>query len=125
MKRTALLFGVGAIVWAAACSEQAPPPNARAPPPITCTKPRLARAVPRVQALVMTRPGDEPLRCAATALNGPTKEEGGRREAGCQLAAEEQARLVKFDKSKMPKHLALRLFREKDPQGARRCSRRS
>ncbi len=110
MKRTALLFGVGAIVWAAACSEQAPPPKP-APTP-SPAKPALPARAADAGLVTDARPADaRPGMMERYAIWKAKKEADAKLAA--QLAAEEQARLVKFDKSKMPKHLALLAFEKK------------
>jgi hypothetical protein len=108
MKRIALFLGTGAVFLAAACSEQAPRPKAE-PTPV---KPaRVADAGPATDA----RPGDARLGMMARYELWKAKKEADAKLAA-QLAAEEQARLLKFDKSKMPKHLALFAFEKKTRQ---------
>ena len=105
MKRIALFLGTGAVFLAAACSEQAPRPKAE-PTPV---KPaRVADAGPATDA----RPGDARLGMMARYELWKAKKEADAKLAA-QLAAEEQARLLKFDKSKLPKHLALFAFEKK------------
>ena len=105
MKRIALFLGTGAVFLAAACTEQAPRPKAE-PTPV---KPaRVADAGPATDA----RPGDARLGMMARYELWKAKKEADAKLAA-QLAAEEQARLLKFDKSKMPKHLALFAFEKK------------
>ena len=105
MKRIALFLGTGAVFLAAACSEQAPRPKAE-PTPV---KPaRVADAGPATDA----RPGDARLGMMERYELWKAKKEADAKLAA-QLAAEEQARLLKFDKSKLPKHLALFAFEKK------------
>ena len=110
MKRTTLLLGTGAILLAAACSEQAPPPKtAPTPSPAKPALPaRAADAGPATDA----RPADARLGMMERFALWKAKKEADEKLAA-QLAAEEQARLLKFDKSKMPKHLALFAFEKK------------
>jgi hypothetical protein len=102
MKRTALFLGAGAMFLAAACTEQAPPskPERTPAPP--------APAGPATDA----RPADAHLGMMERYAIWKAKKEADAKLA-TQLAAEEQARLLKFDKSKMPKHLALFAFEKK------------
>jgi hypothetical protein len=102
MKRTALFFGVGAMFLAAACTEQAPPPKPERTPALP------APAGPATDA----RPADARLGMMERSAIWKAKKEADAKLA-TQLAAEEQARLLKFDKSKMPKHLALFAFEKK------------
>jgi len=105
MKRIALFLGAGAVFLAAACSEQAPRPKAEPPPAKSA---RVADAGPATDA----RPGDARLGMMARYELWKAKKEADAKLAA-QLAADEQARLLKFDKSKMPKHLALFAFEKK------------
>ena len=107
MKRTTLFLGTGAILLAAACSEQAPPPKA-APTPSPAKPARAVDAGPATDA----RPADARLGMMERFALWKAKKEADEKLAA-QLAAEEQARLLKFDKSKMPKHLALFAFEKK------------
>ena len=106
MKRTALFFGVGAMFLAAACTEQAPPPKPERTPPAKPAPP--APVGPATDA----RPADARLGMMERYAIWKAKKEADAKLA-TQLAAEEQARLLKFDKSKMPKHLALFAFEKK------------
>src|ERR1700690_2914208 len=110
MKRTTLLLGTDAILLAAACSEQAPPPKtAPTPSPAKPALPaRAADAGPATDA----RPADARLGMMERFALWKAKKEADEKLAA-QLAAAEQARLLKFDKSKMPKHLALFAFEKK------------
>jgi hypothetical protein len=105
MKRIALFLGAGAVFLAAACSEQAPQPKAA---PTQAKPARVADAGPATDA----RPADARLGMMARYEVWKAKKEADAKLAA-QLAAEEQARLLKFDKSKMPKHLALFAFEKK------------
>ena len=107
MKRTVLFLGAAAIFVAAACTEQAPPPKPeRTPTPAKPAPP--APAGPATDA----RPADARLGMMERYAIWKAKKEADAKLA-TQLAAEEQARLLKFDKSKMPKHLALFAFEKK------------
>ena len=107
MKRTALFLGAGAMFLATACTEQAPPPKPeRTPAPAKPAPP--APAGPATAA----RPADARLGMMERYALWKAKKEADEKLAA-QLAAEEQARLLKFDKSKMPKHLALLAFEKK------------
>lgn len=110
MKRTTLLLGTGAILLAAACSEQAAPPKAASTPsPANPALPaRTADAGPATDA----RPADAHLGMMERYALWKAKKDADEKLAA-QLAAEEQARLLKFDKSKMAKHLALFAFEKK------------
>jgi hypothetical protein len=110
MKRNALLFGAGALFLAAACSERAPRPQAEpaSAPAKPASPARAADAGPATDA----RPADARLGMMERHAIWKAKKEADEKLAA-QLAAEEQARLLKFDKSKMPKHLALFAFEKK------------
>ena len=110
MKRTTLLLGTGAILLAAACSEQAPPPKA-APTP-SPAKPALPARAADAGPATDARPADARLGMMERFALWKAKKEADEKLAA-QLAAEEQTRLLKFDKSKMPKHLALFAFEKK------------
>jgi hypothetical protein len=110
MKRTILLLGTGAILLAAACSEQAPPP--KAPPTPSPAKPTLPARAADAGPATDARPADARLGMMERFALWKAKKEADEKLAA-QLAAEEQARLLKFDKSKMPKHLALFAFEKK------------
>ena len=106
MKRTAFFLGAGAIFLVAACTEQAPPPKPERTPPAKPAPP--APVGPATDA----RPADARLGMMERYAIWKAKKEADAKLA-TQLAAEEQARLLKFDKSKMPKHLALFAFEKK------------
>jgi hypothetical protein len=108
MKRTALSLLSGAIFLAAACSEQTPP----AKPAPSAGKPTLPARVADAGPATDARPADAHLGMMERYALWKAKKEADEKLAA-QLAAEEQARLMKFDKSKMPKHLALLAFEKK------------
>jgi hypothetical protein len=110
MKRTTLFLGAGALFLAAACTEQTPPRKAE-PTPAPAKPAQAARAADAGPA-TDARPGDAHLGMMARYELWKAKKEADAKLA-TQLAAEEQARLLKFDKSKMPKHLALFAFEKK------------
>ena len=109
MKRTTLFLGAGALFLAAAC-EQTPPRKAEpTPAPAKPAQPaRAADAGPVTDA----RPADAHLGMMERHAIWKAKKEADAKLAA-ELAAEEQARLLKFDKSKLPKHLALFAFEKK------------
>jgi len=108
MKRTALFLGAGAMFLAAACSEQAPPPKAEPKPAPAKPAAHSADAGPATDA----RAADAHLGMMERHAIWLAKKEADAKLAA-QLAAEEQARLRKFDKSKLPKHLGLLAFEQK------------
>jgi hypothetical protein len=104
MKRTALIFVVSATIATAACKEQAP--QATVPPTPIAAKP--ARP---------SRPVDAG--AASDARLGMMERHAiwkAKKEAEEKIIAEERARVMKFDKSKMPKHVALQAFEQKTRQ---------
>ncbi|HJX64626.1 MAG TPA: hypothetical protein VJ860_11840 [Polyangia bacterium] len=110
MKRTTLFLGAGALFLAAACTEQTPPRKAE-PTPAPAKPAQLARAAD-AGPVTDARPADAHLGMMERHAIWKAKKEADAKLA-TQLAAEEQARLLKFDKSKMPKHLALFAFEKK------------
>lgn len=110
MKRTALFLGAGAILLAAACNEQTSPP--RPEPTPSPAKPALPARAADAGPATDARPADARLGMMERHAIWKAKKEADAKLAA-QLAAEEQARLLKFDKSKMPKHLALLAFEKK------------
>lgn len=98
MKRSALLLAASAMLMTSACKQPAPPPAAPPPP------------APQVAA---TRPGDAG---AADARLGMMERHAiwkAKKEAEEKAFAEERARVMKFDKGKLAKHLALVAFTQK------------
>ena len=108
MKRIALFFGAAEMFLADACSEQSPPPKAAPTPARPASPARAADAGPATDA----RPADARLGMMERYALWKAKKEADEKLA-TQLAAEEQARLLKFDKGKLPKHLALFAFEKK------------
>jgi hypothetical protein len=110
MKRTTLCLAAGAILLAAACSEQTPTPKPAATP--SPAKPALPARPADAGPATDARPADARLGMMERYALWKAKKEADEKLAA-QLAAEEQTRLLKFDKSKMPKHLALFAFEKK------------
>jgi hypothetical protein len=106
MKRTRLFLAASAMVLLGACKDEAPqvkatPPTA--PPPPAAPKP----AVDGGQA------GDvRPLGMMEKYALWKAKKEADEKLAA-QLASDEKARLIKFDKGKLAKHQALLAFEQK------------
>ena len=102
MKRSALLLVASATMLAAACKEPAPAP--KAPP-----------APVRAKPVAPPRPvdgGAAPLGMMERHAIWKAKRDADAKLAA-ELAAAEKARLIKFDKSKLPKHQALFAFEKK------------
>jgi hypothetical protein len=110
MKRTTLFLGAGALFLAAACTEQTPPRKAEPTP--APAKPALPARAADAGPVTDARPADAHLGMMARYELWKAKKEADAKLAA-ELAGEEQARLLKFDKSKMPKHLALFAFEKK------------
>jgi len=106
MKRSALLLVASATMLAAACKEPAPAP--KAPPAPVRAKPAAPPRAVDGGAATDARPLGMMERHAIWKA---------KRDADAKLAAElaaaEKARLIKFDKSKLPKHQALFAFEKK------------
>jgi hypothetical protein len=106
MNRTSILLGATAVLVAAACTEQnqpkpepQPAPAKPAPAPVAATSPDAGG-------------GDARLGMMERHAIWKAKKEADEKLAA-QLAAEEKARLMKFDKAKLPKHQALFAFEKK------------
>jgi hypothetical protein len=110
MMRTTILLGATVIFLAAACTEQTPPPKAQPKP--APAKPAAPSAVADAGPTTDARPGDAHLGMMERYAIWKAKKEADEKLA-TQLATEEKARLMKFDKSKLPKHLALFAFEKK------------
>ena len=102
MKRTALFLSASAVVFAAACKEQAP--ERPVPPTPVAAKP----APPSRSVDAGSRADTRPLSMMERHAIWKAK-----KEAEEKVFAEERARLLNFDKSKLPKHLALVAFEQK------------
>ena len=110
MKRTTLFLGAGALFLAAACTEQTP--TRKAEPTPAPAKPALPARAADAGPVTDARPADAHLGMMARYELWKAKKEADAKLAA-ELAAEEQARLLKFDRSKLPKHLALFAFEKK------------
>jgi hypothetical protein len=100
MNRTSILLGATAVLVAAACTEQNQPKPQPQPAP---AKPVEVAKTPDGGA------GDARLGMMERHAIWKAKKEADEKLAA-QLAAEEKARLFKFDKAKLPKHQALFAF---------------
>ena len=103
MKRTTTFFAASAMFLAAACKDEAPPVKATPAP----AKPAIVS-----QPVDAGPPTDARLGMMERHAIWKAKKEADEKLAA-QLAADERARLMKFDKSKLPKHLALFAFEKK------------
>jgi len=111
MMRTTLFLAVSAVFVTAACKDETPPvkpPTALPPVP---AKP--APPTPVVDGGVAT--DAKPLGMMEKHAIWKAKKESDEKLAA-QLAADEKARLIKFDKGKLPKHQALFAFEQKTRQ---------
>jgi hypothetical protein len=108
MKRTALLLVASATMLAAACKEPAPAPAPKAPPPPIAAKP----APPATPVDAGAASDARKLTMMERHAIWKAKKEADEKLAA-ELAAAEKARLIKFDKSKMSKHLAMFAFEKK------------
>lgn len=109
MKRTTLFLAASAIVLLGACKDEQPQVKAPLPPASP-----VAQVVPSVDAgqSVDARSPDGRLGMMERYAIWKAKKEADEKLA-TQLAAEEKARLLKFDKSKLPKHLTMLAFEKK------------
>lgn len=106
MKRSALLLVASATMLAAACKEPAPAP--KAPPAPVAAKP-----APPPRPVDGGAAGDaRPLGMMERHALWKAKRDADAKLAA-ELAAAEKARLIKFDKSKLSKHMALFAFEKK------------
>lgn len=106
MNRTSILLGATAVLVAAACTEQNQPKPQPQPAPAAPAKPVEVAKTPDGGA------GDARLGMMERHAIWKAKKEADEKLAA-QLAAEEKARLMKFDKAKLPKHKALFAFEQK------------
>jgi hypothetical protein len=106
MNRTSILLGATAVLVAAACTEQNQPKPQPQPAP---AKP--VAKTPDAGASTDAR-GDARLGMMERHAIWKAKKEADEKLAA-QLAAEEKARLFKFDKAKLPKHQAMFAFEVK------------
>jgi hypothetical protein len=113
MKRTTTFFAALAMVLAVACKDEAP--SVKATPTPAPAKPALARQPVDAGPTTDARPAEARLGMMERHAIWKAKKEADEKLAA-QLATEERARLMKFDKSKLPKHLALFAFEKKTRQ---------
>jgi len=107
MKRICL-FLVASAMFVAACKEEPPQVKAPAAPASSApSTPPVAQQTVDAGAAADARPG-----MMERYAIWKAKKEADEKLAA-QLAAEEKSRLIKFDKSKLPKHLALAAFEKK------------
>jgi hypothetical protein len=110
MKRTTLLLAASAMFVTVACKDEAP--AVKAPPALAKpAAPTPAQPGPSVDA----GQADARLGMMERHALWKAKKEADEKLAA-QLAADEKARLMKFDKSKLPKHVALFAFEQKTRQ---------
>ncbi len=109
MKRIAFVLGV--LSLSAACTETATPPAPPPPPPpAPILKLQADAGTPRDAS------ADRKLTQMEIKNNERLKRKAEEEALAAQLAAEEAARLKKFDKGKLPKHQALFTFEKKARQ---------
>jgi len=107
MKRICL-FLAAAAMFVTACKEETPQVKApSAPTASTPSTPPVAKQTVDAGAAADARPG-----MMERYAIWKAKKEADEKLAA-QLAGEEKSRLIKFDKSKLPKHLALLAFEKK------------
>jgi len=111
MMRTTLFLALSAVFLTAACKDESPPVK---PPPALPQVP--AKPVPPTPVIDGGAATDaKPLGLMEKHAIWKAKKDADEKLAA-QLAADEKARLVKFDKSKLPKHQALFAFEQKTRQ---------
>lgn len=108
MKRTTLFLAALAMVVAAACKDKTPPIKAPPPPP---PPPPAAKPAPAVDA-----GGDARRLGLVERARLHNERVAAERKLAAENAAAEKARLLKFDKSKLSKHMALLTFEKKTRQ---------
>ncbi len=111
MKRTHLFLAASAMLLAAACKDETPPVKPTPTPPPVAAKP--VQPAPAIDG--GASPDAKPLGMMEKHAIWKAKKEADEKLAA-QLAADEKARLVKFDKSKLAKHQALFAFEQKTRQ---------
>jgi hypothetical protein len=110
MKRTTLVLATSAMVLVGACKDETPPARApSAPAPVPAPPAPAKPIVDGGQGV------DAHLGMMEKYAIWKAKKEADEKLAA-QLASEEKARLIKFDKSKLPKHQALFAFEQKTRQ---------
>jgi hypothetical protein len=115
MTRTPLFLAASAMFLVVACKDETPQVKAPATPAPVPAAPAVARQGVDGGQAIDARPADAHLGMMAKYAIWKAKKEADEKLAA-QLAAEEKARLIKFDKSKLPKHLALLAFEQKTRQ---------
>lgn len=111
MMRTHLFLAASAMLLAAACKDETPP--VKPPPAPTPAAAKPAPPVPVVDG--GGNPDAKPLGMMEKYALWKAKKEADEKLA-TQLASDEKARLIKFDKSKLAKHQALFAFEQKTRQ---------
>ena len=111
MMRTTLFLAVSAMFLTAACKDETPPVNR--PPALPALPAKPAPPTPVVDGGVAT--DAKQLGMMEKHAIWKAKKEADEKLAA-QLAADEKARLIKFDKSKLPKHQAFFAFEQKTRQ---------
>jgi hypothetical protein len=107
MKRLPLFLAASAMVLTAACKGDAPPVKLPPPPPVAAKPPAPAPVIDGGAAI-----DAKPLGMMEKYALWKAKKEADEKLAA-QLASDEKARLLKFDKSKLSKHEALFAFEQK------------
>jgi len=110
MMRTTLFLAASAMLLTAACKDETPPVNRPAAMPPVPAKPAPTPVIDGGAAI-----DAKPLGMMEKHALWKAKKEADEKLAA-QLAADEKARLMKFDKSKLPKHQALFAFEQKTRQ---------
>lgn len=111
MMRTTLFLAASAMFLTVACKNETTPVNR--PPALPPVPAKPAPPTPVVDGGVAT--DAKPLGMMEKHALWKAKKEADEKLAA-ELAADEKARLIKFDKSKLPKHLALFAFEQKTRQ---------
>jgi len=110
MKRSTFFLVAAAMLMAAGCKEEPQPPKVPPPPPAP------AKPAPPKPAVDAGATGEaKPLGMMEKYAIWKAKKEADEKLAA-ENAAAEKARLIKFDKSKLPKHQAMFAFEKKTRQ---------
>lgn len=110
MKRTPLFLAASTMFLVAACKDEAPPVKPVPPPP-----PAPSRPAPPPATAQAVDGGAKPLGMMEKYAIWKAKKEADEKLAA-ENAAAEKASLIKFDKSKLPKHQAFIAFEQKTRQ---------
>lgn len=110
MKRTTFFLVASAMMVAAGCKDDAPPPAPRPAP--TPAAPTVAKRSAEAPPTADAGSSDARLGMMERYAIWKAKKESDEKLAA-QNAADEKARLLKFDGSKLPKHLSLFAFEKK------------